>query len=91
MLNTFYFFNADRVTLAFHLVRKNESLGVSIKPGLIESEMAHSEIAQSVTKATCSAVVVSLSPVSCSFPVPGIEILSPPSQVKLRKFFSYFW
>lgn len=81
----------DRVTLAFHLVRRNESLGVSIKLDLIESEMAHSEIAQSVTEATCSAVVVCLSPVSCSLPVPGIGILYPLCQVKLRRFFSYFW
>lgn len=81
----------DRVTLAFHLVRRNESLGVSIKTGLKGSEMAHNVIAWSVTKATCSAVVVCLSPASCSLPVPGVEILYPPSQVKLIRFFSYFW
>lgn len=42
----FFIMLTDRVTLAFHLVRRNESLGVSIKLGLIESEMAHNEIAQ---------------------------------------------
>lgn len=86
----FFIMLTDRVTLAFCLVRRNESLGVSIKPGLIESEMAHSEIAQSVTKATCSAVVVCLRPVSCRLPVPGIEILYPLNQVKLRRFLSCF-
>lgn len=37
----FFIMLTDRNTLAFYLVRKNESLGVSIKPGLISSEVAH--------------------------------------------------
>jgi len=50
----FFTMLTDRNELAFYLVRRNESLGVSIKPGLIESEVGHNIIADSMTKATAT-------------------------------------
>lgn len=63
----FFIMLTDRNTLAFYLVRRNESLGVSIKPGLI-SEVAHNvwlaaRPGLAAVQQFCCAVVC-LSPVS---------------------------